>query len=77
MPQRRIRITVKDIAAITGYSLKKSRQLYRQARVKFRKTKKHQLLTYEEFFRFASIPLSQLNEKQFKANTKRKGPRPL
>lgn len=71
-------VTPKDIARINGCCMKKAYRIYRDARKKYKKTKKHHVLTLEELCRYLAIPLSQVQQaKPRLPSPKPKGPRPL
>ncbi|KAB1157758.1 hypothetical protein [Flavobacterium luteum] len=56
---RRLCIRSKDICNITGYSMKKAREIINDIKV-FHKKEKHQIVTVHEFSKYMGIPVEQI-----------------
>lgn len=58
MPHR-LNIKTKDICNITGYSMKKAREIINDIKV-FHQKEKHQIVTIHEFSKYMGIPVEQI-----------------
>ncbi len=55
----RLCIRTKDICNITGFSMKKAREIINDIKV-FHKKEKHQIVTIHEFSKYMGIPVEQI-----------------